>query len=41
MTPVQSWIGIFIPAVKAYLLRKVLAIIRKGESQYKSFTRQM
>ena len=34
-------IGIFIQAVKFCLLRKVPAIIRKGESQYKSFTREM
>jgi hypothetical protein len=39
MVPVQSWIGMFIQGVKFYSLRKAPVIIRKGESQYKSFTR--
>jgi hypothetical protein len=41
MMPVQNWIGIFIRGVKFYSSRKALVIIRKGESQYRSFTREM
>ncbi len=41
MMPVQSWIGTFIQVVKFYLLPKAPAIIRNGESQYESFTREM
>ena len=41
MMPVQSWIGIFIQAVKFCLLPKAQAFTRKGESRCESFTREM
>jgi len=41
MAPVQSWIGIFIQVVKFCSLLRALATIRKEESRYESFTREM
>jgi hypothetical protein len=41
MVPVRNWIGISIRAARSYLLPKVLATIRKGESRYVSSTREM
>jgi hypothetical protein len=38
MMLVQSWIGIFIQVVRFRLSRKAPATIRRGESQYESFT---